>query len=191
MFPTVMYLQSDLTLLEKIRAGDTLAEEELISRYKDKVSLCTRKFYLFGGDNEDLIQEGMIGLLSAIRTFNDDCGASFATYAERCIVNRLNDAVSLKKYSGFISLDDDSVSCLSTVDDPEALFVENECFEKLKANVSVILSSYEKSVLNLYLSGSSYKEISVSLDKSVVSVYNAVQRIREKLSAYYSGDTVE
>ena len=176
---------SDDELLLMSSSGDQDAEEELISRYKRKVSICARRFYLFGGDNDDLIQEGTIGLLKAIRTFNPEKGVSFSSYAEVCIRSKLLDAISFRKYTGFLSLDEPDLSDSSFSDNnPETLFIENEHYEEFVASLKDRLSAYERSVLDMYLQGMNYNELSDQLNKPVASVYNAIQRIRLKLSAH-------
>lgn len=175
---------SDDKLLQMSSSGESEAEEELISRYKRKVSICARRFYLFGGDNDDLIQEGTIGLLKAIRTFDPDKGVSFSSYAEVCIRSKLLDAISFRKYSGFLSLDEPDLSDSSFCDNnPETLFIENEHYEECVASLRDRLSVYERSVLDMYLQGVNYNELSEMVGKPVTSVYNAIQRIRLKLSA--------
>ncbi|MDO5444475.1 MAG: sigma-70 family RNA polymerase sigma factor [Eubacteriales bacterium] len=176
---------NDDELLLMSSSGDQDAEEELITRYKRKVSICARRFYLFGGDNDDLIQEGTIGLLKAIRTFDPGKGVSFSSYAEVCIRSKLLDAISFRKYSGFLSLDEPDLSDSSLCDNnPETLFIENEHYEEFVASLKDRLSAYERSVLDMYLQGMNYNELSEKLNKPVASVYNAVQRIRLKLSAH-------
>ena len=174
---------SDDDLLLMSADGDQIAEEELVERYKRKVAVCSRKYYLFGGDNDDLLQEGMLGLLKAIRTYKPGKGASFNTYAEVCIRSKLLDAVSFKRYTEFLSLDetdlDESSFCAN---DPETMLIENERDEEFLLRIKSLLSPYESKVLDLYLQGLNCTELAENLNKSVTSVYNAVQRIRSKLA---------
>ena len=174
---------SDQDLISVGRQGDRLAEEELIRRYGQKVRICARHFFLLGGDDEDLLQEGMIGLLNAVRSFNPALGTSFNTYAEKCIKSRLIDASQFKGYVEFISSEDlvleDSADEESN---PETLLIKYERYEEIMSQLRLKLSKYETSVLNLYLNGYSYPEIAGMLGKPDRSIYNAVQRIRGKLS---------
>ena len=174
-------------------AGDISAEEHLIQKYTVLVRRCTRPYFLAGGDNEDLIQEGMIGLLHAIRSFDTERDTSLKTYAERCIKSRvysairsasrfkhrpLNDSISIES-PGF-----DEVQTLSSdiSRDPEELVITRELTDELRSKLTDTLSKFEKEVLDLYLDGLSYSDIAEVLSKPEKSVDNAVQRIRKKSS---------
>ena len=90
----IEYAELEDSALQKLAAdGDSYAEEELVSRYMRLVRICARPLFLAGGESEDLIQEGMFGLLSAVRQYNNEHNASFKTFAEWCIRNRLRSAV--------------------------------------------------------------------------------------------------
>lgn len=184
-------LFDDSELVIKASDGNEAAEEELVRRYKRKVSICSRKLFLLGGDDEDLNQEGMLGLLKAIRTYIPEKGASFSTYAEKCIRSKLADAISFRKYMEYLPLDEPLLEDSSDADnDPETLIIENEHYEEFVSSIRNCLSSYERSVLDIYLQGRSCSEIAGILNKPVLSVYNAIQRIRSKISAYVlTGDS--
>ena len=187
---------SDEELLQAVSAGDRYAEEALVERYLRMVRRCARPLFLTGGDSEDLIQEGMFGLLSAIRQYEPEQGAAFPTFAEHCIRMRLlsavksasrlkhlplNDGVSLEQLS------EDSSMQLSAMPDvlrrnPEELVLARERTEELYAALAQCLSKLEKQVLGLYLEGLSYREIAARLGKEDKAVDNAVQRIRRKLA---------
>lgn len=176
------FCDHDLLLLS---STDSEAEEELINRYKRKVSICARRFYLFGGDNDDLVQEGMIALLKAIRSYRPEKNVSFGTYSEVCIQNRLRDTVFLSRYSEFLSLEEQDLSDSSFCDnDPETLIIENEHYEEFFTSFKNCLSHYEQSVLDMYLQGMNHNEIANRLLKTTSSVYNAIERIRSKFSAH-------
>ena len=181
----------DKELQSLASSGDREAEEALAGRYLRLVRACARPFFLAGGDSEDLIQEGTFGLLSAIRQYRADAGASFKTFAEHCIrmrllsaiksASQLNDGVSLEQLS------EDPGAQLSAIPEisrrsPEELVLERESKEELYAAFSKCLSRFELKVLDLYLDGLSYREIADILGKSAKSVDNAVQRIRRKLT---------
>ena len=172
---------SDEDLLKSVSAGDRSAEEALLSRYLHKVKLISRRFFLYDGDNDDLIQEGMIGLLSAIRKFDSSQDISFNSFASKCIRNRIIDAVKSSHNIEFRSTEELSEDELSLVSDPEEIFIENENYiqklDKYKQN----LSKLEYKVLVMYLDGYSYYDISRILNKPQLSVYNAMGRIRHKL----------
>lgn len=172
----------DQDLISAGRQGDRLAEEELIRRYGQKVRICARHFFLLGGDDEDLLQEGMIGLLKAVRSFNPACGTSFNTYAEKCIRSRLIDAAQFKGFAEFVSSEDlDYTDTADEDSNPETLLINRERYEEVVSQLRMKLSRYESSVLDLFLLGFSYPEIANKLGKTDRSIYNAIQRIREKL----------
>ncbi len=186
----------DLALQSLAVSGDRDAEEALAARYLRLVRICARPLFLVGGDSEDLIQEGTFGLLSAIRRYDPADGASFSTYAERCIRTRLlsaiksasrlkhfplNDGISLEQLS-----EDPGTDILSLPElvrhNPEDLILAKESKEELRAASSRCLSKFEIRVLDLYLEGLSYREIAERLCTNAKSVDNAVQRIRRKLA---------
>jgi len=177
-------------------SGDRDAEEFLASKYMRLVLICSRPLFLAGGDNEDLVQEGTFGLLSAIRQFSPGAGASFKTFAEHCIRMRLLSAVRsasrlkhfpLNEGLSLEQLSDDSDSQMSAFpelfrSDPEELVLARESKEELYEVFERDLSKLERAVLQLYLDGLPYREIGVKLGIEAKSVDNAVQRIRRKLA---------
>ena len=179
-----------------VQEGDRAAEEILASRYMQLVRACARPLFLAGGDSEDLSQEGMFGLLSAIREYDPEQGASFRSFAEHCIRMRLYSAVKtasrmkhqpLNDSMPLEQLSDDSSSQLSAAPEyfrrsPEDLVLARESKEELRAASSRCLSKFEIRVLDLYLEGLSYREIADRLCKDAKSIDNAVQRIRHKLA---------
>ena len=178
----------------------TDAEEALAERYVRLVRVCARPFFLHGGDSEDLIQEGMLGLLSAIREYNADKGASFKTYAEICIRNRIQSAIrsaARKKHAPLndgVPLDDilsDESQSLGTrlyQRSPEEQVLARETEKEFVANYSRALSRFESRILSLYLNGLSYQEMAQETSRDIKAVDNAVQRIRRKLAQLPSGD---
>ena len=177
---------NDSELQEKFIQGDKLAEEVLVRRYMLKVRICAHKYYLLGGDNDDLIQEGTIGLIAAARTYDPESNATFNTYAEHCINSRLIDAVKRQIYRPYISTEELTLPADSEyTPDPEEQFIQEEQYRELLSEFSSVLSKFENQVFELFISGSSYSEIAGCLGKSSQSIYNAVQRIRQKLSAKY------
>ena len=175
--------------------GDSNAEEALLERYARSVRMCSRPFVLAGGDSEDLIQEGMMGLLSAIRSYDEAGGVPFKSYAELCIRNRIRSAVksaSRRKHlplNSGVPLDD----LLSEESMPEAFLsfdrrttedqvLDKENEQELQSAFAKHLSPLEQTVLSLYLTGMSYGEMAVQTGRSEKSIDNAVQRIRRKLA---------
>ncbi len=191
------YQQSDERLCELAASGDREAEEYLASRYSRLVRACARPYFLAGGDSEDLLQEGMIGLLSAIRGFRSEKETVFRTYAETCIRNRIRSAVK-SAIRGKHSPLNDSVSIDSTqfdditpfsVDDPEGVLISREDRKSQRRALQEMLSDFESTVLELYLDGLSCREIAQRTGRSPKSVDNAVQRIRRKAAPILtSGD---
>jgi RNA polymerase sporulation-specific sigma factor len=188
----------DSTLLSLLKAGDLLAERILYDRYKSTVRSLTRAFFLRGGEMEDLSQEGMIGLYHAVRNFDASKGTSFKTFAELCIRRQLITAVTLynrKKHqplNNALSLEQSSFSDESgmsgegflyerfSITDPEQEILSTEHTQVLNQFLEEKLSKLEKQILNLFLSGLSYEEIALSLNKTVKSINNALSRVRQK-----------
>lgn len=178
--------RSDGQLCSLAQQGDAAAEEILACRYRSLVKACARPHVLVGGDSEDLIQEGMIGLLSAIRTFRPDRDAAFATYARVCIHNRI--AMALRSANRDKHLPLNSALPLfqrpqpaNAPDDPEGELISREEQEGRWKIISDQLSPFEQRVLSLYLKGLSYGEIALRVGKPLKAVDNAIQRIRRKI----------
>ncbi len=174
---------SDENLCLLAAQGDSDAEEALILRYSRVVRVCARPLFLVGGDSEDLIQEGMLGLLDAIRQFDPRRDTSFHTFAEVCIRNRLRSAVradarSKNRPLNFSVSLDEAEGAFSPPLSPEEMMIDEESRQEHLAR----LSPFENQVLSLYLTGASYEDVAQRLQKSAKSVDNAVQRIRRKLA---------
>jgi len=194
---------SDESLCTLAKEGNRIAEELLIARYSRIVRTCARPFFLIGGDSEDLTQEGMIGLIRAIREYDAGKTASFRTFSETCIRNRLYSvlrAAARDKHSPLneaVPLDTpffDSDSYTSGTSDlaqrsPEDFLIDREHTKSLLSGVRKQLSEFEAKILGYYLDGLSCREIAETVGKSPKSVDNAVQRIRRKLAQQLlSGD---
>ena len=185
----------DETLCSLAVSGDRAAEELLVARYHRVVRACARPFFLAGGDSEDLTQEGMIGLIKAVREFDTAKDASFRTFAEVCIRNRLFSALraaSREKHQALnqsVSLDTpdfDSNSYTSGTNNlaqrgPEDFLIDREHTAALLSGVRKQLSEFEAKILGYYLDGLTTSEMAKAVHKSPKSVDNAVQRIRRKL----------
>ena len=197
-------LRSDELLCGLAAAGDNNAEECLAARYSRLVRICARPYFLAGGDSEDLLQEGMIGLLSAIRGYDPERGGSFQTYAEVCIRNRLRSAVRMagrEKYellnrsvSLEIPLYDEiphpRQEHYPLAESPEEMLIGREEWEGRLETLKVRLSGFEREVLESYLEGLSYAEIAGQTGKPLKSVDNAVQRIRRKAEPFFSSGDI-
>lgn len=189
---------SDEALCCQVAAGSCQAEEELVLRYTKLVHSCARAFFLIGGDKEDLIQEGMLGLLSAMRSYDPSKAASFRTFAEICIRRRLISAVRtdssgkhnpLNSYISFEtpSFDRFAESIPPVIagpqqKNPEDLMIRREELQEYLEAVKGQLSGFEAEVLEYFLDGSSYRDIAIQVNRSTKSVDNAVQRIRKKFA---------
>ena len=184
---------SDEALCAKAREGSLEAEEELVLRYQRQVRMCARPYFLAGGDSEDLIQEAMFGLIKAIREFDPSRDATFRTFADVCIRNRIRSAVTSASRGKHTPLNDsvpfDSIEAESG-SSPEELYISREEETERMEQLTKCLSCLERQVLTLFLQGLSYQEISCHVGRSVKSVDNAVQRIRRKVAPYY-GDFSE
>ena len=186
---------TDEQLCAMAAAGDREAEELLVTRYYGMVRACARPLFLAGGDGEDLIQEGMFGLIQAIREYDADKAASFRTR----LFSALRAASRGKHYplNESISLDtpffDSSSYTAGTLDpshtDPELLIAERDHVESLLESTRKHLSEFEAKILGYYLEGLSCREIAKAVGKSPKSVDNAVQRVRRKAAQHiFSGD---
>ncbi len=192
--------RSDEALCQAVSEGNREAEEILVTRYNRLVRTCARPYFLIGGDSEDLIQEGMVGLIKAVREYDPLRDASFRTFAEICIRNRLFSvlrAASRDKHAPLnqsVPLDTpffDGNSYTAGIRDmaqgnPEDLILDRERAESLLSGVRKQLSEFETKILGYYLDGLSCREIAEAVGKSPKSVDNAVQRVRRKVARQLS-----
>lgn len=193
----------DEDLCRLAASGDRMAEETLVTRYTRFVRTCARPFFLVGGDSEDLTQEGMVGLIKAVREYDAEKEASFRTFAEICIRNRLYSVLRAaardkhKALNQSVSLDTpefDSHSYTSGTNNlaqrnPEDFLIDREHTAALLSGVRKQLSEFEAKILGYYLDGLSCREIARTVGKPPKSVDNAVQRIRRKVAQQLlSGD---
>ena len=190
--------ETDEMIIGRIHKGDDLALEFLINKYKSIVKKKARTYFLIGADNDDIIQEGMIGLYKAIRDYKDDRQTSFKSFAELCITRQIISAVKASTrqkhvpLNSYISLDkpvfenEDKEYLIERVssnnsNNPEDLLIDKENVMRIEYELDKRLSDLEKEVLALYLDGYSYVRISEKLDKTVKSIDNTIQRIKKKL----------
>lgn len=189
----------DEELIKQSRAGDESAANELMSRYKAVVRNRASSYFMAGADQEDLIQEGMIGVFKAIRDYDERKGASFRTFAELCIQRQiisavkgasrmkhapLNESVSLNRPV----VDDENGGTLEELladeveTNPEKMLLLREDMNYISRNLEDILSELELQVWKMYVNGCSYKEIAEKLDKTSKGVDSAIQRAKKKLA---------
>lgn len=194
---------SDEELILRLREGETAITDYIMEKYKNLVRSKAKSMYILGADNEDLIQEGMIGLFKAIRDFDSGRDASFYTFADLCISRQIYTAVKVSgrqkhmPLNTYISLysniteteggmngnEMSLVNALSSKDEqnPEELLIDRENVEDIERAIESELSAFEKQVLDLYITGMSYSQIAKVLGKDDKSTDNALQRIKGKL----------
>ena len=183
---------TDIELIDKYKKGDNKAIEIILDRYKWLVKSVARSLFLSGGDNEDLIQEGMLGLVKAVVSFNGK--SPFKSYAYLCVKNNILSAIKvsnakknipLNTYVSFTSFVDENIDdCnkpLSLNFNPEIDYINKESVEELNLSIKEILSEFEYNVLKKYLSGSSFSELTIEFNKNQKSIENALHRIRKKI----------
>jgi RNA polymerase sporulation-specific sigma factor len=191
---------ADLQLVVRARNGDQDALDALIRRYTGFVRLKASSYFLAGGDPEDLIQEGLIGLYKAVRDFRHDKETSFRSFAELCVTRQIITAIKtatrfkhqpLNQYVSFshtpAGQDSDSDVTLGdalpgpTVDDPSVCVISTEELESLVFALGTGLSKLEADALKLYLEGSSYEEMAGELGCDTKTIDNALQRVKRKV----------
>lgn len=193
--------ETDEALIKKLHDGEEEIMDYLLDKYKNLVRKKARAMYLIGGDNDDLIQEGMIGLYKAINKYDPTKETSFFNFADLCIGRQIYSAVTAsnrKKHTplnSYISLNSSAVGVASddfsmlkvlntlSTKNPEELVIDKENLNVIEYEIERSLSKFEKQVLRLYVSGIGYVEISEELGKNPKSIDNALQRIRTKLGA--------
>ena len=198
---------SDEQLQQLASCGEARAEDELAERYVRLVRVCARPYFLAGGDSEDLTQEGMLGLLSAIREYDGATAVPFRAFAEVCIRRRiysaiksasrlkhtpLNDGISLETAFEEVHPSERPYPAVDFRRVPEEQVLARESANEFLNTFSRCLSPLERNILPLFLDGLSYRAIAQSCGKDEKAVDNAVQRIRRKLARETtSGDISE
>jgi RNA polymerase sporulation-specific sigma factor len=193
----------DLQLVMRARNGDGGAMDVLIRRYTGFVRLKASSYFLAGGDSEDLIQEGLIGLYKAVRDFRADKETSFRSFAELCVTRQIITAIKtatrfkhtpLNSYVSFshtpAGQDPDSECTLGdalpgpSVDDPSICVISTEELQSLVFTLGTGLSQLESDALRLYLEGSSYEQMAAELGCDTKTIDNALQRVKRKVLAH-------
>ena len=189
---THLELFSDERLCQLSSEGNRQAEEVLVARYHRLVRSCARPYFLAGGDSEDLLQEGMFGLIKAMREYDSKRDASFHTFAETCIRRRLYSVLKAANSAKHSPLNQslplnasffDASSSFAQVD-PEDLLIDREKATAMLEEVRKQLSDFEVQVLGYYLDGLTNREISETVNRPPKSVDNAIQRIRRKVAKH-------
>lgn len=185
---------TDEQLIRRLRGGDRKIMDYIMEKYKNLVRKEANAMYLLGGENDDLIQEGMIGLFKAVQDYDLEQEASFFSFARLCITRQLYTAIEAsrrKKHSPlntYVSLydqNDEKEALIETMEakgesNPEELLVSREYVQLIESELDEQLSDLESRVLYLHLMGTDYKTIARLLDKSPKTVDNALQRIKGK-----------
>ncbi len=183
--------QTDEQLVSLAQNGDEQATEALIVRYGAFVRGRARSFFLVGGEAEDLIQEGFLGILYAIRNYkNDRDGKSFKNFAYTCVSSKLIDAVKKSRAKKNEPLNNSIPTAvvegkISTALSPEETLIALDESDEIQRKMSAILSNFEFKIFTMYMNGYSCAEICETIGKSAKSVDNAVQRSRRKLLAAF------
>ena len=190
--------KTDEELIMDFRGGDTAIMDYLLEKYKPMVKKKAKAMYLLGGDSDDLIQEGMIGLFKAVRDYDSAQEASFGTFAQICVTRQLYSAIRAsrrKKHlplNSYISLYDNEeiseekeseliqIQNIASTNNPEDLVIHKESEDSFMNELEGNLSELERKVLYLHLLGTDYRTIAKLLGKSPKAVDNALQRIKTK-----------
>lgn len=196
---------TDEEIVLDARLNDNIiAQEYLLSKYKNFVRAKARSYFLIGAEKEDIVQEGMIGLYKAIRDFKSEKLSSFRAFAELCVTRQIITAVKTatrQKHiplNSYISLnkpiyEEESDRTLMDVvtntreSDPEEILINQEDFLDIEDKMNQVLSDLEWQVLISYLDGKSYQEISLELNRHAKSIDNALQRVKKKIEKFVVG----
>ena len=186
---------TDEELIEQLRAGDSGVMDFLMEKYKYLVRKKANTVFLLGGDTDDLVQEGMIGLFKAVQDF-DDSKSSFFHFAELCIGRQIYHAIEAagrKKHgplNAYVSLsekakDSDNLSLEESImmreENPEQILIDRESVDTFLESIHTTLSPMENKVLDAYLDGWNYRQIAEKMGKTEKSIDNALQRIKTKV----------
>lgn len=188
----------DEELVRLAQNNDSHAMTCILERYKGLVKMQARGFFLSGGDMDDLIQEGMIGLHRAVLDYSDKKGASFKSFAQICVHRQIIDAIKqdgrkknlpLNNYTSINScVDGEETSFVYSLEaegsNPEEIYLEQEEKDSFMRDVSKFLTQSDYAILELYLAAYSYNDIANKENKSVKQVDNAIQRIKKKILKY-------
>lgn len=185
---------TDEELIERLRDGEQELEDYLMEKYKGMVLKKAHAMFIVGGEREDLIQEGMIGLFRALRDYQPGKSATFATFANLCVERQIYKAIEMsgrlknKPLNSYISLSEEESPILDSLafeqQDPEAIVIDRENVNVMQEKIRQHLSRFETRVLDSYLEGMTYTQIAEAMGKSPKSIDNALQRIRGKIREF-------
>ena len=190
---------TDEQIVLEVQKGDKQALSYLMNKYKELVNIKVSKYFMVGAERDDIVQEGLIGLFKAIKTYKKERKNSFKSFANMCIERQLITAIKsstrqkhmpLNSYlslnaSAYDNEEEGGMELINTLDnktveDPLETVMKKEYYEQIENSIEKSLSSFEKQVLDGYVKGYSYVTIAKQLDSPVKSVDNAIQRIRKK-----------
>lgn len=187
----------DEKIIEVIQSGDNTALDYLMNKYNDLVNMKASKFYMAGSEREDIIQEGLIGLYKATKSFDTQKQNSFKTFANLCIERQLITALKTSNRQKNIPLnsafslnqtaynENDDIAVMEVLDtktaeDPLDTITKKEYYNSIETKIDESLSDFERQVLHYYKQGKSYAAIAEKLNSKVKSIDTAIQRIRKK-----------
>ncbi len=196
---------TDEQIVELSNQGNTTATNFLIDKYSPIVNMKANKFFINGAEHDDIVQEGLIGLYKAIKSFDSNKDNSFKTFANLCVERQLitaiktsnrqkhiplNQSVSLNMAAYDENYDTTLLEILDTaiVEDPLETITKQEQMQLIKSRLKENLSEFEVKVISLYIQGISYVEIAKFLNSTPKSVDNAIQRIRKKAFKVFNND---
>lgn len=182
----------DEELISRFKNGESEILDYLMEKYKNMVRKKARTMFLIGGENDDLIQEGMIGLFKAVRDYQPDRDAAFQTFASICVDRQIYNAIQssnrqkhqpLNSYISLSEQDGENEEHLGDNwgENPESIIIDQENVQDLEQEITETLSPMENQVLEYYLAGNGYGEIAQIMGKTPKSIDNALQRIRIKI----------
>lgn len=182
---------TDEELIQKLRGGEQEVSDYLLEKYKGIVRKKAHAMYLIGGETDDLVQEGMLGLFKAIRDYRPEKETSFRTFAILCIERQMYNAIQFSNrqkhqpLNSYVSLSEEvpeeNIFSNLAISSPEAIIIGRETALDMEKRIRQCLSRFENRVLECYMQGYNYQQIAVKFEKSPKSIDNALQRIRKKV----------
>jgi len=181
-------------LVKRAKKNDNEALGALFEKYNSLINRISRRYYLVGGESEDLVQEGYIGLFNAILSFDENVDVTFKTFATNCIDRKIKTAITQanrqknKPLNGYTAIiddiddgDEEGYIVISNELTPEEKVIDKQKFSIIKAEINKVLTAEQKKVLVMYLNGDSYSEIAIKMGTNVKKVYNTIFQIKKKL----------
>ncbi|MDD4315806.1 MAG: sigma-70 family RNA polymerase sigma factor [Clostridia bacterium] len=176
----------DIELIKRIKDGDTDAMDALIRRYMGAVRGMVRKSFLVGGEEEDLFQEGLIAIISAVKQYDESKKCSFSTYVNTCVRSRIIDAIRSATRQKHRALNDslplsDEMDSTRTYVDPVEIYIKRERVDAFYQNLEKMLSPLQNEILKLYFDGYSYSEIAGRMSLPIKKIDNSLNTIKNKI----------